>query len=47
MSDKDFYKRLYEFLANNMGAFVKWTTDIGELNELMMEIEKRKRINGW
>ena len=43
MNDKDFYTRLYKFLDDNMGAFVRYPTDIGELNELMMEIGRRKR----
>ena len=46
MTDKEFYERLRKFLDNNMGAFFKWNTDIGELNELGMEVNKRlKEVN--
>lgn len=41
MTDLDFYKRMRKFLDDNMGAFVHWNTDIGELNDLGMEINER------
>lgn len=41
MNDKEFYTRLRKFLDNNMGAFINWNTDIGELNELGIELNKR------
>lgn len=46
MTDKEFYERWQKFMCDNMGAFAKWNTDIGELNELMIELEKRiKSVN--
>lgn len=41
MEDKEFYTRLRKFLNDNMGAFAKWNTDIGELNELGIELNHR------
>ena len=41
MTDKEFYTRLRQFLNDNMGAFINWNTDIGELNELGMELNDR------
>lgn len=41
MTDKEFYIRLRKFLDDNMAAFVKWNTDIGELNELGIELNRR------
>ncbi len=41
MTDKEFYTRLRRFLNDNMLAFAKWNTDISELNELGMELNKR------
>lgn len=41
MQDKEFYTRLRQFLNNNMGAFAKWNTDIYELNQLGIEINRR------
>lgn len=41
MEDKEFYTRLRKFLDDNMQAFIKWNTDIGELNELGIELNKR------
>lgn len=41
MQDKEFYERWQKFMCENMGAFAKWNTDIGELNDLMMELERR------
>lgn len=45
MTDKEFYTRLRKFLDSNMGAFIKWNTDIGELNELGIELNKRLESN--
>lgn len=41
MTDKEFYTKLRKFLNDNMGAFIKWNTDIGELNGLGIELNKR------
>lgn len=41
MNDKEFYTRLRKFLTDNMGAFIRWNTDIGELNELGIELSYR------
>ena len=41
MKDKEFYTRLRQFLDDNMGAFIKWNTDICELNELGIELNYR------
>ena len=41
MTDKEFYIRLRKFLDDNTPAFVKWNTDIGELNELGIELNRR------
>lgn len=41
MNDKEFYTRLRKFLDDNMPAFTKWNTDVGELNELSMELNRR------
>lgn len=41
MTNQEFYTRLRKFLNDNMGAFIKWNTDIGELNELGMELNER------
>lgn len=41
MTDREFYTRLRKFLDDNMGAFIKWNTNIGELNELGMELNAR------
>lgn len=43
MTDKEFYTRLRKFLNDNMPAFFKWNTDIGELNDLGMELNERLR----
>lgn len=42
MNDLEFYTNLYQFLVDNMGAFAHWPTDVGMLNDLMLEISKRK-----
>lgn len=41
MLNSEFYERLQKFMIDNMGAFAKWNTDVGELNELMIEISSR------
>ena len=41
MNDLEFYSKLRRFLDDNMGAFVHWNTDIGELNEIGMEVNRR------
>jgi len=41
MEDKEFYTRLRKSLDDNMGAFAKYNTDIFELNELGIELNKR------
>lgn len=43
MNNLEFYTRWQKFMSNNMGAFAKWTTDVGELNELMIELSDRIR----
>ena len=44
MEDNEFIQRLYKFLDKHLKAFINYPTDIGELNELMMELEHRIRI---
>ena len=41
MDNLEFYTRWQKFMCANIGAFARWNTDIGELNELMIELEKR------
>ena len=44
MEDKELILRLNDFFTIHMKAFVNYPTDIGELNELLMELERRVRL---
>ena len=43
MTDKELITRINSFFDKHMGAFINYPTDIGELNIILMELEKRVR----
>lgn len=44
MTDLEYYTKVREFLDDNMQAFIHWSTDIGALNEIGMETNKRLKL---